>query len=185
MKNDNIERYKIALDLFNTESRAQQWLFNSHFVVHGIILGFLFRQLNVCSTNMNYYLITLVCLVGFALGLLFLFGYYRASKIAGYRMAELQRLEETLNNDIGDWEFFCGKTEKYCNPKCLDKSKDVIPFFARFKNKWIRFITINIIIALYTYPLLEKVIDAVGIFLVISLIEILIAYRKRNEQKQK
>jgi len=184
MKNDNIERYKIALDIFNTESRAQQWLFNSHFVVHGIILGLLFRQINFCSTNVNYHLITLVSSIGLVLALLFLFGYYRASKIAGYRMAELMQLEKTLNNDNRDWEFFSGKAEKYCNPRFLDKSNEVIPFFARFKNKWIRYVTINIIIALYTYPLLEIAIDAVGIFLIISLIELWIAYRKNNEQKQ-
>jgi len=187
MSTNDSERYKIALSLFDTQSSAQQWLFNSHFVVHGIILSYLFSQLNISPCHANNNLITIVGGIGAFLGLLFLLGYYRASKIAGYRMTELKQLEE--NNKNITWEYFSGKTEDYINPgdstKSKKKDEDVIPFVARFKNKWIRYIIINIIIALYTYTFSGLILVAFVTFCVISIIELCIGYYQKKKQKAK
>jgi len=147
--NLHVERYKIAVDIFYNESKAQQWHFSSHFIVHGLIISFLLSQISKFHQNIT--LIVCVCIVGIILGTAFLLGYYRSSQLCKLRLDYLKYLDKNWPGK----EYFGGNVEKYIrcdivHPYAPDNEipvKLTVP--ARVKNAWIRYVIIGVIIGAY------------------------------------
>jgi len=134
---EKIDQYKIALDIFYSESKAQQWLFNSHFIVHSILLSFLLSQVN--KYHMNKLVLILFGAAGIILCFLFFLGYRRSSLISGYRMDHLKYLEMNAMN--GEIEFYSGNAEDYVRKGGISKYRVEAPTLSTCwynKNKNIR-----------------------------------------------
>jgi len=158
---DRDDRYKIAVDIFYNESNSQQWHFNSHFIVHGIIISFLLNMVKGGKCNINELLVFWICIAGILLGFAFLLGYYRASQMCRLRLDHLIYLDEGKDSVK---EFFGGTIKKFIDGKIgnpftlkVERSDDAddenkrkkFSRWAKVKNRYIRYGIICLIIGTY------------------------------------
>ncbi|NQU28984.1 MAG: hypothetical protein HQ528_11895 [Candidatus Marinimicrobia bacterium] len=143
MKDNEIARYKIAIELYKLDAQAQHHNFNIFFIVHAIILGFIFRILT--TDEISSTLLITVGIAGIFLCILMGMGYYRISRLCHFRV------DQAIEYEPKGWELVGGKSKSYHDNKVvkLSEGAEKMKLLGRLKNNNIRYIVIFLITIVY------------------------------------
>ena len=137
-----LEKYKIGLDLIKFEGTLLWQIFNSFFIAHTIIIGFI-ATLYVQSKNSNYILFLIAGSIGFIIAILWLGTFHRNSKWYYFRMLQVKNIEGE------DWK--CNQEYKLSFLKEGEKVSKENPFLS---NKNAGYVMITIFISIYIFIIL-------------------------------
>lgn len=138
-------RFKVVLNLYQLDSQALWNVFNSFFLVHALIAGFLLKV--IMEKPMESGVVIIVVILGIFLWLLWMLGYYRASQTCAFRLKQAQETEPE------GWEIVGGKAKDYFNnfEITINGNKERMPFLAWFYNQYNRVFIMAAFIVLYIY----------------------------------